>query len=176
MQHCGARCVRRIASSVFEEQLLDPNRHDRQAFTSGVAELDDYLRRFAVQQSKKGVSVVRVLVDTNAPSTILGYYSLSAAQVDVDQLDEQARRKLPRYPLPCFRMGRLAAHSTHQGRGLGRLLIACAVERCLEARKHVAAYALLVDARSEHASTFYRHYGFVPCRDNPRILYLPLGR
>jgi hypothetical protein len=52
---------------VFEEQLLDPSRHDRQAFTSGVAELDTYLQRFAVQQSKKGISVVRVLVDTRNP-------------------------------------------------------------------------------------------------------------
>jgi GNAT superfamily N-acetyltransferase len=176
MLRCRPPCTRRVASSVFEEQLLDPSRHDRQAFTSGVAELDDYLRRFAVQQNKKGVSVVRVLVDTDAPSAILGYYSLSAAQVDVDQLDEQTRRKLPRYPLPCFRMGRLAAHTSHQGCGLGRLLIACAVERCLEARKNVAAYALLVDAKSERAGAFYRHYGFTPCRDNPMILYLPLGR
>ena len=65
---------------MLEEQLLDPNRHDRQAFTSGVAELDQYLQRFAVQQSKKGITVVRVLVDTDTPRTILGYYSLSAAQ------------------------------------------------------------------------------------------------
>jgi GNAT superfamily N-acetyltransferase len=160
---------------VLEEQRLDPNRHDRQTFTSGVAELDDYLRRFAVQQSKKGVTVVRVLISTDAPNTILGYYSLSAAQIDVIQLDERAKQKLPRYPVPCFRMGRLAAHSAHQGRGLGRLLLGCAVERCLEARKHVAAYALLVDAKGEQAKAFYEHYGFMPCRDNPMTLYLPLG-
>ena len=73
---------------MVEEQFFDPNRHDRQAFTSGVSELDDYLQRFAVQQSKKGVAVVRVLVDTDAPSTILGYYSLNAAQIDVAQLDQ----------------------------------------------------------------------------------------
>lgn len=160
---------------MLEEQFLDPNRHDRQAFTSGVSELDDYLRLFAVQQSKKGISVVRVLIDTDAPSAILGYYSLSAAQIDAIQLDEHVQKKLPRYPVPCFRMGRLAAHSAHHGRGLGRLLIGCAVERCLEARKQVAAYALVVDAKGEKAKSFYEHYGFTPCRDNPMTLYLPLG-
>jgi GNAT superfamily N-acetyltransferase len=161
---------------VLEEQLLDPNRHDRQAFTSGVAELDEYLQRFAVQQSKKGITVVRVLVDTDIPRTILGYYSLSAAQVDAIQLDERTQQRLPRYPVPCFRFGRLAAHSAHHGRGQGRLLIGCAVERCLEARKYVAAYALVVDAKGETAKAFYEHYGFTPCRDNPMTLYLSLGK
>ncbi len=98
--------MRRARLSVLEEQLLAPGRHDRQAFTSGVIELDDDLRRFAVQQTRKGVTVVHVLIDTDAPGTILGYYSLSAAQVDVIQLDERIWHKLPRYPVPCFRMGR----------------------------------------------------------------------
>lgn len=160
---------------MLEEQLLDPHHHERQAFTSGVAELDEYLHRFAVQQSKKGIAVVRVLVDTDMPKAILGYYSLSAAQIDAVQMDEQTQKKLPRYPVPCFRLGRLAAHSAHRNRGLGRLLIGCAVERCLEAKKHVAAYALVVDAKGEDAKSFYEHYGFIPCRDNPMILYLPLG-
>jgi len=39
----------------------------------------------------------------------------------------------------------------------------------------VAAYALVVDAKGENAGAFYRHYGFVPCRDNPMTLYLSLG-
>ncbi|MCF8179685.1 MAG: GNAT family N-acetyltransferase [Sulfuritalea sp.] len=160
---------------MLEEQLLDPHSHDRQAFTSGVRELDDYLHRFAVQQSKKEITVVRVLVDTSAPRIILGYYSLSAAQVDTVQFDQRTQRKLPRYPVPCFRLGRLATHSAHRGLGLGQLLIGCAVERCLEARKHVGAYALVVDAKEETAKTFYEHYGFTSCRDNPMVLYLPLG-
>jgi len=160
---------------VIEEQLLDPHRHDRQAFTSGVVELDEYLHRFAVQQSKKGIAAVRVLIDTDMPKTILGYYSLSAAQIDVVQMDERTQQKLPRYPVPCFRLGRLATHSDYRNRGLGRLLMGCAVERCLEAKKHVAAYALVVDAKGEDAKSFYEHYGFTSCRDNPMTLYLSLG-
>lgn len=160
---------------MLEEQLLDPSRHDRKSFTSGVSELDEFLQRFAVQQSKKGISVVRVLVDTSDPKTTLGYYSLSAAQVDAMVLDARTRQKLPRYPVPCFRLGRLATHSAHRGRGLGRLLLGCAVERCLEARKHVAAYALLVDAKGDQAKAFYEHYGFTPCHDHPMTLYLSLG-
>jgi predicted GNAT family N-acyltransferase len=160
---------------VLEEQLLDATQHDRSLFSCGVAALDEYLLRFAVQQSKKGVSIVRVLIDSRAPQTILGYYSLSAAQVEVDQLDERTRKKLPRYPVPCFRMGRFAVNAAHHGQGLGKVLIGCAVERCLLAKNHVAAYALIVDAKDAQAKKFYQHYGFAACRDNPLALYLPLG-
>jgi len=159
---------------VLEEQLLDAQRHDRKAFRSGTPELDEYLQRYAAQQGKKGVSLVRVLMDTDFPEKILGYYRLSAAQIDVVQLSQQERAKLPRYPVPCFRLGRLAVDLSAQGKGMGKMLLALAVERCLLACQNVAAYALLVDAKDARASAFYRHYGFVACIDHPKILYLPL--
>ena len=160
---------------MLEEQALDPACHDRQGFSCGVPALDEYLYRFAVQQSKKGITVVRVLVNTGKPAEILGYYSLSAAQVDANEISQADRKQLPRYPVPCFRMGRLACSSDHQGRGLGKLLLGCAVERCLEARKQVAAFALIVDAKTAQAKAFYEHYGFTACADSSMTLYLPLG-
>jgi predicted GNAT family N-acyltransferase len=160
---------------VLEEQALDPALHDRAGFDCGVAELDDYLHRFAVQHSRKGVSTVHVLVDTDQSGLILGYYTLSAAQVDVLQLSDLDRKKLPRYPVPCFRMGRLACRTDQRGRGLGKLLMGCAVDRCLQARKQVAAFALIVDAKSAQAKTFYEHYGFTSSTDSPMTLYLPLA-
>jgi GNAT superfamily N-acetyltransferase len=159
---------------VFEEHSLDVAVHDRKSFSCGVPALDDYLKQFAVQQSKKGVAIVRVLIDTKRPEEILGYYSLSAAQVDMSVLSEQLRKKLPRYPVPCFRMGRLACSKNHQGKGIGRLLIGCAVDRCVEAKKLIGAFALIVDAKDASAKTFYEHYGFTACIDSEMTLYLPL--
>lgn len=160
---------------MLEEQAFDTSLHDRAGFSCGVPELDDYLQRFAAQQVARGVSTVHVLVETDQPSLILGFYTLSAAQVDVLQLSETDRKKLPRYPVPCFRMGRLACRADSQGKGLGKLLMGCAVDRCLQARKQVAAFALLVDAKNEKAKAFYEHYGFSSCSDSPMTLYLPLG-
>ena len=160
---------------MLEEQALDPALHDRAGFSCGVPELDVYLHRFAVQHIRKGVSTVHVLVNTDRPSLILGYYTLSAAQVDVLQLKDEDRKKLPRYPVPCFRMGRLACRADQRGQGLGKLLMGCAVDRCLQARRQVAAFALLVDAKNRQAMTFYQHYGFTSCTDSPMTLYLPLG-
>ena len=160
---------------MFEEQAFDPQRHDRSGFNCGIPELNEYLHRFANQHRRKGISAVHVLVESGAPSLILGYYTLSAAQVDVAELRDTDRKKLPRFPVPCFRMGRLACRADRQGQGLGKLLLGCAVERCLQAGRQVTAFALIVDAKGAAAKTLYEHYGFKPCVDSPMTLYLPLG-
>ncbi|MDB5931264.1 MAG: GCN5-related N-acetyltransferase, partial [Polaromonas sp.] len=64
--------------------------------------LDDYLHRFAAQQSAKGVSRVYVLVDDAQPRLILGFYTLSAAQIDTLQLSEQDRKNCRATRCPAF--------------------------------------------------------------------------
>ena len=159
---------------MLEEQRLDTAIHDCAAFDCGVPALNDYLRKFANQHRRRGVSQTYVLVDDRAPTQVLGYYTLSAAQLEAESLSDAERKRFPRYPIPCIRMGRLAASSSSRGQGHDRVLIGLAVERCLKARQEVAAYALVVDAKDESAVEFYLHYGFTACRDAPRTLYLTL--
>ena len=160
---------------MLEEQVFNAKLHDRTSFQCGEPTLDEFLQKYAAQQNAKGINTIFVLVDPAQPSQILGFYTLSAAQIDVQQLSDAERKKLPRYPVPCFRMGRLARHLDHRGDGLGEILIGCAVDRCLQARRLVGAYALLVDAKHDKAKSFYEHYGFTACADAPMTLYLPLG-
>lgn len=160
---------------MLEEHRLDPLIHDCARFDCGVSALNDYLCRFATQHRRRGISQTYVLIDSSAPSVVLGYYTLSAAQIDAAGLATADRRRLPRYPMPCFRMGRLACRLEQQGLGIGRLLIGCAVDRCLKAREEVASYALVVDAKDDTAKVFYEHYGFIASVDRPLTLYLPPG-
>jgi hypothetical protein len=160
---------------VLEEQLLNARLHNRSEFQCGEPALDEYLHKYAVQQSDKGLSSVFVLVDSASPSRILGFYTLSAAHIEANQLGDVAQKKLPRYPVPCIRMGRLARNLDVGNSGIGALLIGLAVDRCLKAKAHVGAYALLVDAKSDKAKAFYQRYGFISCADSPLTLYLPLG-
>jgi GNAT superfamily N-acetyltransferase len=159
-----------------EEGPLAPAIHDRAGFDCGVPALNVYIQRFAGQHQRQGIASVFVLTDTEAPSAILGYYTLGAAEADAANLSEADRRRLPRYPLPCFRMGRLAVDARAHGQGIGRVLMGCAVDRCLKAREQVAAYALIVDAKDARAKKFYAHYGFTAFGHQPMTLYLPLGR
>ncbi|MDB5969340.1 MAG: hypothetical protein JWQ90_1790 [Hydrocarboniphaga sp.] len=166
---------------MLEDVPLNPDIHDRAGFDCGVAELNEYLRRFAGQHRRMGISSTYVLVDSDQPSLVLGCYSLSAAEVDIARLSESDRKKLPRFPvprfpIPCYRMGRLACRTDRRGAGLGRLLVGCAVDRCLQTRKLIPAYALLVDAKDAGAKAFYEHYGFTPLVDRATTLYLPFGR
>lgn len=161
---------------MLEEQRLNSKAHDCAAFDCGIPELNDYLLRRATQDRRRNLSRVYVLVDRNEPTVVLGYYTPSAAQVQADQLSETEKHKLARYPIPCFRMGRFAVQQRTQGQGLGKLLLGCAVDRCLQARKEVAAYAVIVDAKDGNAKSFYEHFGFIGFSDKPLSLYLPLGR
>jgi len=161
---------------VLEEQRLDSKVHNCRKFDCGTPELNDYLIRMATQDRRRNISQVYVLVDPDDPVTVLGYYTLSAAQVDVDQLAEHERRRLPRYPIPCFRMGRFAIEQDLQGQGMGKILLGCAVDRCLQARQEVAAFALIVDAKDVDAKSFYEHFGFVAFTGKPLSLYLAMGR
>lgn len=160
---------------MFVVELLHPKRHDRAAFTCGEPSLDAYLREKAGQHHREGVSTTHVLVDDAAPERILGYYTLSAAQLLLTDLLEHDRKRLPRYPVPAVRMGRLAVSLDEQGKGHGEYLLAHAVARCLDLRRQLGVRVLLVDALHEKAARFYRAYGFRATDADAMTLYLPLG-
>jgi predicted GNAT family N-acyltransferase len=155
---------------------LDPKRHDRVGFDCGVEPLNRYLRSLATQHRTKGIATTFVLVETAAPTLILGYYSLSAASLAFERLTDADRTGLPSYPIPAVRIGRLAASAAHRGQRLGELLLQNAIRRTLAARHTLGVYAVLVEAKDAAAEHFYRKYGFRLCDENTRQLYLPLGR
>jgi len=77
-------------------------------------------------------------VDDAEPARVLGYYSLSAAQLLLTDLQQADRKKrLPAYPVPAIRMGRLAVAVSEQGKGHGDYLPAYAVERSLGLREQL---------------------------------------
>lgn len=57
--------------------------------------------------------------------------------------------------------------------GQGGALVADALGRAITSE--TAAYAMLVDAKDESASAFYRHHGFLALPDSPLRLFLPLA-
>ena len=156
-------------------EQLKPRRHDREGFTCGEPALDAYLRQQAAQHHRDGISTTHVLVDNADSARILGYYSLSAAQLLLTDLQQVDRKRLPNYPVPAIRMGRLAVVASEQGRGHGEYLLVHAVARCLGLREDLGVRVLLVDVLHDKAARFYRAYGFREATANIRTLYLPLG-
>ena len=148
--------------------------HDRAAFDCGSAALDRYLHQQARQDAEKSVAAPFVL--THPPALrVLGYYTLSAAWVNANELPDTLAKKLPRYPqLPVTLLGRLAIDQSIKGRGVGQFLLLDALRRSLEAAANIAAMAVLVDAKDDAAQAFYRHFSFLPLNQQPRRLFLPM--
>ncbi len=156
--------------------VIEPlgKRHDRAVFSCGLPELDRYLARQAGQDIRRRIARVFVCTASQADA-VLGFYTLSALSIDLTALPERLSRKLPRHPVPCALIGRLAVDRSAHGRGLGRMLLADAVKRTVAASETVAMHALIVDAANDDAKRFYERFGFVPLTDNPMRLFLPLG-
>jgi predicted GNAT family N-acyltransferase len=72
------------------------------------------------------------------------------------------------------RLGRLAVDEAYRGRKLGSALLWDAIERSL--RSEIAVFAVIVDAKDEHAERFYLHHGFMPFGAEPMQLLLPLTK
>ena len=148
--------------------------HDRKAFDCGEPQLNDYLQKFARQNHESGGAKTFVAVKASAPTTILGYYTLSPASIDFVRTPAVVRRGLGRYDVPVYRLGRLAVGTSVQGRGLGSGLLLAAGRRCLTVAAEVGGVALLIDAKSDRAAKWYEGFGAVHLDDAPLALLLPL--
>lgn len=146
--------------------------HRREGFDCGDAALNEFLQRQAGQQQRRGFGKTYVALAEDGV-TVIGFVTVSAGQVATTSLSAQA--KLPRYPAPMLRIGRLAVGMSHQGKGLGQDLLAFALHLAVEFSQRVGLYAVVVDAKHDKAKAFYLRLGFIACVDNPLCLYLPVA-
>ena len=147
--------------------------HDRRAFSCGVEALDEYLRRFARQHAEANVSRSYVAVDGVASIGIRGFYSLAMSGIRKENLPAKQASRFPNFPLPVARLARLAVDARHQRQGLGDLLLADALQRCLRLSAEIGMIGVIVDAKDERARRWYQRYEFERLPDSPLTLWLP---
>ena len=128
-----------------------------------------------IGENPNGPVAFAVALQPGAADTVLGFYTLSALSIDLSSLPEELSRKLPRHPVPCALIGRLAVDQSVRGHGLGRMLLVDAIKRTIAASDIMAIHAVIVDAKNNAAKQFYEGFGFAPMQDNPMRLFLPLG-
>jgi GNAT superfamily N-acetyltransferase len=145
--------------------------HDLSGFSSGVASLDDWLRRRARANQASGATRTFVLCDG---AEVIGYYALASGAVALAQAPGRLRRNMPE-PIPVAVLARLALRADHQGRGLGRALFRDAVLRVLNAAEAIGIRGLLVHALSEEAKAFYLRLGLEPSPLDPLTLMVTLA-
>ena len=154
-------------------KAIEPlGKHDRAAFSCGVASLDDWFRLRAGQDEKRNVARVFVAIDDQG--RIVGFYSLSSFTLTIADLPPDYAKRLPRYDaIPAALIGRLARDEKVRGEGVGELLLADAVRRVIGAARSLAVFAIVVEATDEKAVAFYRDFGFMPFPNRPLRLFMP---
>jgi len=61
-------------------------------------------------------------------AVIIGYLSVSASSIRIDDLSSELSKKLPKYPLPILRLTRLAIDVKYKNIGMGKQLLKFALE------------------------------------------------
>ena len=152
---------------------LVERRHERNAFDCGQSDLNEYIKKYARQNTQAGVTRTYVACPVKT-KRVAGFYSLSTASMAFEHLPPEANKGLPKYPIPTVHLARLAVDKVYQKQGLGGLLLFNAMFRTAEVSSQAGVFALTVDAKDTAAKEFYLHYGFEPLADSDRHLYLPM--
>ena len=147
-------------------------RHGRSHFDCGDTALNEFLRKQAGQQQRRGFGKTYVALADDGIE-VVGFVTLSAGQVTSRALPQPP--SLPQVPAPVLRIGRLAVNRAAQGQGIGQDLLSFALHIALEFSETVGIYAVLVDATNDKAAQFYRQLGFIATLDQPLCLFLPLA-
>lgn len=145
--------------------------HDRSGFQSGQEQVDLWLRRSALQSQKKHLSSTKVLLTPE--DRIAGYYTLATSQVDFSDLPVDIAKSLPRRQLPVAVLAWLGIDQSFQGRGIGRRLLATALDDCYEASGTFPFIAVILDCVDASAKQFYQQFDFAELPGYPMRLYLP---
>lgn len=145
--------------------------HNLITFKSNYPELDEWLKKYAFQAKMSGSANTFIIADNNL---VVGFYSLTVGQVDLEQVSERIKKGMGKYPIPVVILARLAVHHTFQGKGIGKAMLKDAILKAFQIAEQGGVRALLVHAIDEKAEIFYKRFGFEPSpiRENQLLLLL----
>ncbi|MCK9552915.1 GNAT family N-acetyltransferase [Aquamicrobium sp.] len=149
--------------------------HDRKAFDCGDAEMNVFLQRFARQGHEQNAVKTFCAVADEAPTRVLGFYSLAPAAVEHDTVPAAMTRGMARHNVPGFLLARLAVDKAVAGKGLGGQLLLAAALRCIRVTHEIGGVLMIIDAESERAAAWYAGCGAEPLKDRPLTLVVPLA-
>ncbi|MBF0444865.1 MAG: GNAT family N-acetyltransferase [Magnetococcales bacterium] len=148
--------------------------HNRSDFNCGKPQLNDYLKTQARYRNKKDITRIFVAVSDDNSNRIVGYYGLTSTSIATSELSDKMIKGLPRYPITCALLARLAVDVSFHNKGLGGVLLAHAWRNVLEVSKKLAIKSMIVDAKDQEAKTFYLHHGFIQLTSGPMRLALSI--
>ncbi len=145
--------------------------HELADFASGMASLDDWLKRRAPGNQASGASRTFVVAEDRR---VVAYYAIALGGIGVNSALGRFRRNMPN-PIPVVLRGRLGMDRGWQERGLGRALFRDSAGRVLQAADTIGIRGIVVHSISEEARAFYLALGFEVSPLDSMMLMVTLG-
>jgi len=147
--------------------------HQRDQFCCGQESLDRFMQLLVSQYERRRLGRTFVTVRPGE-KRVRGCYTLASGSVLFQHLPVELGKRLPKHPVPVVLLARLAVDQTAQGVGLGKLLLADALRRCVTLSSELGIHAVEVQTVDNKARGFYQKFGFASLQDDERHLYLPI--
>ncbi len=139
---------------------------DRSSFDCGRESLNAWFARHAWQNHVNGASRVTVLTEAGQ-GRIIGYVTLSAAQIQRSFLPKQQQRNRPD-PVPVTLLGQLAVDKAFHGRGHAASLLLYALKTAVIAADTVGSAGVITHPLDDQVRAFYAKWGFVDLPYDPK--------
>lgn len=160
---------------------LDPAKHDREAFSCGIDQVDNFFRRTANKLTKAGN--VRTFVMVGPHGELIGFYAANAHAIDYTELPEQFARNRPSHgSIPAAYISMIGVDRRFQGRGYGGDLLVDCLARLAGAADALGIALVMLDVldcgdpeQVERRLALYASYGFKPLASNRLRLFLPIA-
>ena len=141
------------------------------AFSCGNHSLDYFFQKYARKNDQIGYGKTFVAVEGKE---IVGFFTLSSAQIEFESFPKKLGPEIPKYPIPCIRIARLAVSKDKQGQGYGKELLKQAFLKIVYASLNIGIRIVLVDAK-ESSKSFYEHFGFQPLKEDGSTYYMNMS-
>lgn len=168
-------------SSIYTIEPLDPERHDRAAFSCGIAQVDNFFRQTANKLSK--ADNLRTFVMVGPAGDVLGFYATNAHAIEYTELPGRFAPTRPAHGnIPAAYIAMIGVDNRVQGQGYGGDLLVDCLTRLAAAAQTLGIAVVMLDvldcgdpAKVARRKALYLSYGFAPLVSNTLRLFLPMA-
>lgn len=169
------------AEPTFIIEPLDPSKHDRAAFSCGVPQVDNFIKKTANKLTK--ADNLRVWIMTEDGTSIIGFYAINAHSIDYQDLPEKFARNRPGHgSIPAAYISMIGRDERFRGGGHGGVLLADCLQRIATVADQIGTAITVLDVldcgdaeRTRRRMELYAGYGFLPFPSKPMRMFLPVA-
>ncbi|WP_455272927.1 GNAT family N-acetyltransferase [Rhizobium herbae] len=162
-------------------ELLNPGKHDRAAFSCGVAQVDNFFKRTANKLSK--ADNLRVYVMTDDGEAVIGFYAINSHSIDYQDLPEKHARNQPGHGnIPAAYISMIGRDKRIKGGGYGGDLLADCLKRIAAVADQIGIAVVILDVldcgdvdKTRRRVELYAGYGFQSLPSMPLRMFLPVA-